>query len=373
MEVLEKVKLLGAAGKWDVCASSASNRKPQTNDRIGHAAAGGICHSFTQNGRCISLYKTLMTNQCKFDCKYCSNSSHCKNKIAKFEPEQLAKVFINLYVKNYVEGLFLSSGIAKDPNETTQNMIDAIKLIREKYKFRGYIHFKVIPGTDRDLIKQAKSFSDRMSINLEQPNASRMNDVSHVKDYKIDILRRQSWVKKLSLGAGHTTQMVVGGSDESDLEILKMADWEYKNFELKRAYYSAFTPIKHTPLEFKDKTPFQREHRLYNVDFMMRTYDIKLREFKNILIDDNLPRDDPKIHLARNFFDKAIDINDCTKEELIRVPGIGPQSAERILNLHKNNIEITKRTQLKSIGVVLKRAEPFIKIGQTTQKTLTNF
>jgi putative DNA modification/repair radical SAM protein len=373
MEILEKVKLLGAAGKWDVCASSASTRKVTTNDRIGNAASGGICHSFTENGRCISLFKTLYSNKCRYDCKYCQNSAHCKNKITNYEPEELAKVFMNLYLKNYVEGLFLSSGIEKDANITTENMIRAVELIRTKYKFQGYIHFKALPGVSKELLKQAISFSDRISINLEQPNKSHMSEVSSIKDYKIDILRRQKWISNANTPAGQTTQLVVGATGETDLEILRMVNWEYENIKLKRAYFSAFNPIKETPLENKNKTPYEREHRLYNVDFMMRKYEIKLWEFKNILVEDNLPKGDPKIHLARQYFDRPIDINTASKEELIRVPGIGPQSADRILSIRESNTIIEKREQLKNIGVVLKRAEPFIKINGRSQTTLFNF
>ena len=371
MEILEKVKILGEAGKWDTCASSNSKRKVKTNDRIGNASSCGICHSFTENGRCISLFKTLMTNQCKFDCKYCQNSTNCeKKRTTTYKPEELAKVFMHLYVRNYVEGLFLSSGITKDPDTTTENMIDAINLVRNKYKFRGYVHFKVLPGTNKDLIKQASEFADRLSINIEAPNSSRMNEISSVKDYKIDILRRQSWIKHTNVPSGQTTQLVVGGSDETDLEILKMSNWEYDAMETKRVYYSAFTPVPKTPLEFKDKTPLLREHRLYNVDFMIRKYNIPLKEFKDVMNDGLLPKEDPKIALARQYFDGPVDINEASEEQLLRVPGMGPLSVSRILNLQKSHTKITKRNQLHSIGVVLKRAEPFIKIDGKHQQTL---
>lgn len=373
MEILEKISILGAASKFDLCASSASNRTTQTNDRIGNAASCGICHSFTPDGRCVSLYKTLMSNSCTFDCKYCGNSTSCNKKTASFSPDELAKTFMSLYVRNYVEGLFLSSGVVKDPNYTTEKMIESVNLIRNKYKFKGYIHFKIIPGTSQELIKQAGEFSDRMSINLEAPSASRMKEISDIKDYKIDILRRQRWIKLTSPVAGQTTQLVVGSSDETDLEVLRMVDWEYKNMNLKRGYYSGFTPVKKTPLEFKDKTPLLREHRLYNIDFMMRKYHMPLKEFKSIMDDGMLPKEDPKLALARITIGKNIDINEADFNTLIRIPGIGPQSAERILNIRKNHEKITKREQLHSIGVVLKRAEPFIKINGKSQTRLSAF
>ena len=373
MNTLQKVKVLGESAKWDTCASSASNRKVKGNDRIGNAAGCGICHSFTEDGQCISLWKTLYSNACSFDCKYCANSAGCNKNPARFEPEEFAKVFMSLYVRNYVEGLFISSAVEKDPDKTSENMIEAVNLIRNKYKFQGYIHFKVLPGASYDHIKQASEFADRMSINLEAPNKSRMAEISAVKDYKIDILRRQAWLKNMELHSGQTTQLVVGGSDETDLEILKMVDWEYENLKLKRGYYSAFTPVPKTPLEFKDRTPLLREHHLYNIDFMLRKYHIKLKEFKEIMYDGMLPKIDPKIALARNYFDSGVDLNEAGWNELIRVPGIGPMSAHRILDLQKSNVKIMKKQQLKNMGVVLKRALPFIKLNGKRQKMMFEY
>lgn len=372
MNTLNKIKILADASKFDSCASSASNRKTTTNDRIGNAAGCGICHSFTEDGRCISLYKTLYSNTCSHDCKYCQNAAGCNKKPASFTPDELAKTFMSLYVRNYVEGLFLSSAVVKDADRTTEQMIDAIQLIRTQYKFQGYIHFKVLPGTSYDLIKQASEFSDRMSVNLEAPNKSRMSEISSVKDYKIDILRRQSWLKRMKIPSGQTTQLVVGGSDETDLEILNMIDWEYKNIELKRGYYSAFTPVENTPFENKSKQPLLREHRLYNVDFMMRKYFINLREFKEVMDNGMLPKEDPKVVLARNYFDNPVDVNHADWNSLIRIPGIGPTNAHRILEIQNSKTLITKK-HLHNMGVVLKRALPFIKIDGYHQKTLAGF
>ncbi|MFH1055529.1 MAG: putative DNA modification/repair radical SAM protein [Candidatus Altiarchaeota archaeon] len=373
MNLLDKVKILGAAGKWDACASSSSTRKTAGTDRIGNAAAAGICHSFTENGRCVSLFKTLLTTSCSFDCKYCQNSTHCGRNPASYEPQELAKVFMHLYLGNYVEGLFLSSGIARDPNSTTQRMLEAVKLIRQDYKFQGYVHLKVLPGTDKDLITEAGGYADRLSINLEAPNKSRLAEISEVKDYATDILRRQEWIKELKLPSGQTTQMVVGASDETDLEILEAARWEYARMDVRRVYYSAFTPIEKTPLAGKDKTPAAREHSLYCVDFMMRKYGIPLAEFKDILVNDNLPVGDPKVHLARQNFQGPVDVNEATYDELLRVPGIGPQSAQRIINLQRSRVRIGSRSQLHSIGVVLKRADPFLKINGNRQVTLAEY
>ncbi|MBD3164522.1 putative DNA modification/repair radical SAM protein [Candidatus Woesearchaeota archaeon] len=373
MNTLQKVGILGDSAKWDSCASSASPRKIKTNDRIGNAAGCGICHSFTEDGRCISLWKTLYSNACSFDCKYCPNSAGCNINKARFGPEEFARVFMSLYVRNYVEGLFISSAVEKDADRTTESMIGAVELIRNKYKFQGYIHFKVLPGTNYDLIKHASDFSDRMSVNLEAPNKSRMSEISSVKDYKTDILRRQAWLKRMKIPSGQTTQLVVGGSGETDLEILKMIDWEYKNIGLKRGYYSAFSPVPKTPLQFKDKTPLAREKRLYNIDFMLRKYDIPLNEFREIMDNGMLPGIDPKLALARKHFDSGIDLNEAGWNELIRVPGIGPRSAHRILELRKSRVKLKKKEQLKNIGVVLKRALPFIEIDGKRQRMLIEY
>ncbi|MFP4112519.1 MAG: putative DNA modification/repair radical SAM protein [Candidatus Woesearchaeota archaeon] len=374
MEILDKVKLLSESSKYDLCASSASKRKTTTDDRIGNAASGGICHSFTADGRCVSLFKTLMSNECSYDCRYCQNTGCTRRKTATYEPKQLAKVFMRLYVKNYVEGLFLSSGVIRDPDRTTENMLDAVKYIRERYKFHGYIHFKALPGVNQDLLKQCSEYADRMSINLEVPNSSRMPEISHIKDFKSDIIRRQRWISRLKIPSGQTTQMVVGSSDESDLEILNAMKWEYDNVKLRRAYFSAFTPIEGTPLEKKSKTPLLRENRLYNTDWLLRVYKFRFKEIKEILNDkNNLPKDDPKIHIARNYFDSAVDINEAGYNDLIRIPGIGINSAYKIMELQEKGIRIEKKTELKQMGIVVKRAEPFITINGYQQKTLANF
>ncbi|MBW3012960.1 putative DNA modification/repair radical SAM protein [Candidatus Woesearchaeota archaeon] len=378
MGILEKIRLLGQAAKFDNCASSSSNRRVVTRDRIGDAAACGICHSFGPDGRCISLYKTLLTNVCTHDCKYCSNNPDNKkeNLKATFSPEELAKTFMSLYVKNYVEGLFLSSGVMKDADYTTQNMIEAVNLIRNKYKFKGYIHFKVLPGTSYDLIKQASEFSDRMSVNLEAPNKSRLSEISSVKDFKIDILRRQRWIKGMinkreqALVAGQTTQVVVGGTDATDIEILKMMDWEYKNMNLKRGYYSAFIPVQGTPFEGKARASLHREHRLFNIDFMLRKYNMNLKEFMPVMSEGMLPRHDPKVALAQMTITEPVDVNKADYDELVRVPGIGPQSATRIMMYRRRKKQILSYEELHNLGVVLKRAKPFIKVCGKTQASL---
>lgn len=375
LEISQKVRILSEAGKYDICSSSASKRQVTTSDAIGNAAAGGICHTYTPDGRCASLFKTLYTNSCNYDCKYCSNSTKCSKKtIAKYEPDELARVFINLYVRNYVEGLFLSSGVAGDPDRTTEGMLECIQILREKYKFHGYVHFKALPGVSRELLKRASEYADRISINIEAPNASRMSEISSVKNYTTDIIKRQLWIKGMKLPSGQTTQMVVGSSDETDLEILNRVKWEYENVELRRAYFSAFIPVKNTKLENKKETPKQREHRLYNVDWLLRVYKFEYSKVIQILDDnDMLPRTDPKLAFAKKFIDRPVDINEASYQELLMVPGIGPKSARRIRGLQSRGRKIRAARQLHHMGVAMKRAAPFLKINGRSQETLGRY
>ncbi|MBW1839731.1 MAG: radical SAM protein, partial [Deltaproteobacteria bacterium] len=245
--------------------------------------------------------------------------------------------------------------------------------VRNKYLFRGYIHLKILPGATREQVKQAGELADRLSVNLEVPNSSRLKEVSDVKEYRTDILRRQRWMKFTESRSGQTTQLVVGGSDEPDIEILKMSDWEYRNMDLRKVYYSGFVPLNGTPLERKEKTPAEREVSLYRADFLMRSYKYDISLLKAIMDEGMLPRGDPKIHVARECIDSPLDVNDCSYDDLLMVPGIGHLSAMRIRNMQSSNERIQNRRQLKNIGIVLKRAEPFLKIGGHVQKTLEVF
>ena len=373
MDVLEKIQILGAGGKFDTCSSSSTKHKVKTTDRLGLASQAGLCQTFTPDGRCVSLFKTLMTNVCSHDCNYCQNSSNCKKKTASFQPQELTKVFMTLFVRNYVEGLFLSSGIAGDADRTTEKMIETVQLLRDKFKFAGYVHFKVLPGTSKELIKQASKYADRLSINLEAPNKSRLAEITSVKDFKIDIIRRQSWIKKIKPPGGQTTQMVIGAVGETDMEVIKMLNWEYENMDLKRGYFSAFIPQHNTPLETNSRAPLERERRLYNVDWLLRIYGLPFSEIRDITDKGMLPQEDPKIALARNFFDGPIDINQASRDELIRVPGIGPIGVHRILQFRKQGNRFRKYEQLHNIGIVMKRAKPFLNVDGKVQKTLRCF
>ncbi|MBU1029948.1 MAG: radical SAM protein [Nanoarchaeota archaeon] len=361
MDLFEKAKILGSAGEYDSCGPKMCEVKVQSG-------LGGIYHAKAEHKTC-RIFKTLMDNTCSFDCKYCANASGCKKKAIRYEPDELAKVFDFLNKNLSVDGLFLSSGVSKDPDTATKRMIEAVKIIRQKKGFNGYIHFKVLPGTSYELIKQASKFSTRMSINIEAPNKNILSELSSCKDYKIDILKRQAWISRLELSSGQTTQMMINNL-ATDKEILRMARWEYDKLSLKRVYYSSFRPVKGTPLEHEKQEPFSRQNHLYNVDFLMRDYKFKLEEFELIMNDGMLPNKDPKLSLAMNFFDKPIDINQASFNDLIRVPGIGPISAKRIL---ESNRKIKRYSELQNFGVWINRAKPFIEVDGKKQKMLTAF
>jgi predicted DNA-binding helix-hairpin-helix protein len=362
MNILEKAKVLTHSGSYDSCG-------PRSCEVTVNSGLGGIYHAKAEHATC-RLFKTLMDNSCSFDCKYCANStSSCDKKKASYKPSELASLFIHLASKLKVDGLFLSSAISSNPDQVTEKMLEAVKLIRYKHNFRGYIHFKVLPGTSYELIKQASELSTRMSINLEAPNKSVMSELSSCKDYKIDILRRQAWISKFKLTGGQSTQMIINRLS-TDFDVLKMAKWEYSNLNLRRVYYSSFKPVKGTPLEKEKPEPLIREARLYNTDFLMKDYGYKLKEFREIMDDGMLPRQDPKWALAKATFDSPLDINEASYEDLIRIPGIGPKGAQNIKN-HKGKIK--KYQELRNLGVILNRAKPFIEVDGKRQKMLLEY
>jgi len=312
-----------------------------------------------------------MSNSCSFDCKYCANAAACKNKKVSYEPQELANVFMHLVKKIGVHGLFLSSAINRDADKTTEKMLSAVRLIRFKYNFKGYIHFKILPGTSYELIKQSSELSDRMSINIEAPNKSILLELSSCKDYKNDILTRQAWIKNLS--KNQTTQFIVN-SFSTDKDILKMLKWEYEKLKLSRIYFSAFRPIKGTALENEKPEKLSRQNHLYNIDFLIRKYDFSFKEIEKSLIEDMLPNEDPKLAIAKSNFDKPLDINQASYEELLRIPGIGPTTAKRIIELRRNKKQkINSYNDLSKLGGYTKRALPFIKINGKTQKMLSDY
>ncbi len=373
MNSIEKLKVLAAAGKYDICSSWTTKRKNKSDDRLGSAEGYGICQSVTPSG-CANLLKTLMTNACIHDCKYCVNSLGCKKRISSFEPRELSNLFINFYLRNYVEGLFLSSGVMGDAEISAEKIIETARILRREEKFEGYIHLKVMPGVSRDKIKEASELADRLSINIEAPNRSRFSELTSTKDYKIDILRRLSWIKQHKPSSGHTTQLVVGAAGESDKELIKMMRFLYEKMELSRVYFSSFTPVENTPLEKMSIVPRIREHRLYQADWLMRFYNFSEKELLGSLDDDgflNLKKD-PKEAIAEKMITNGLDVNRASYDELLRVPGIGLTSAKRIINMRKNKrIETLK--DFKRTGAVMRRAAAYIKTGGEKQVRLNDF
>jgi len=361
MNVVEKAAFLGEAGRWDSCGGMSFTR----------SISGSICASESEAGECCRLFKTLMTNDCAYDCRYCQNSAHRAKQPVSYEPKELAKVFMHLYESNLADGLFLTSGIAADPDRTTEKMLEAVRLVRIARGFRGYIHFKILPGTSRELVRQASEYANRLSVNMEAPSKSRLSELSSVKDFRSDIIRRQAWIREFRPSSGQTTQMIVGAGSESDMEILKAAAWEYDRLGVARVYYSAFTPIAGTPLESRDKTPSDRERRLYCADFLLRRYGIGLGEISEIADGGNLPLGDPKVHLALRHFDGQVDLNSASYEDLVRVPGIGLKSAQAIMELRDRGVRVTRRV-LGRMGVSLSRAMPFLKLDGMAQSRIND-
>jgi putative DNA modification/repair radical SAM protein len=359
-----KLDALGAATKYDVCTSSWRPEMP------------GVCHSFTHDGRCISLFKTLLTNQCSHQCSYCINATTCSSrpKIFSYTSDELAKLTLSLYRSNYIEGLFLSSGSGRDQDLIMEKIIETARLLRLKHGFNGYIHLKILPGSSLSYIDETMELADRVSINMEAPSDSRLEEICPTKDFMNDILLRQKYIRnrmdKTHLPAGQTTQLVVGAAGESDEEILKRILYEYEELMVKRTYYSAFSPQKGTPDESKKAQPLWREHRLYQMDWLYRIYHFRPHEIVNAF-DENgfLANSDPKIAIAKELLDHPIDPNIASYLELIRVPGIGPKSAHRILAFRKLN-RLTRREDLANLGVGLKRAEPFLEINGWRATTL---
>ncbi len=406
MTVMQKLEILADAAKYDVaCTSSGVERKGSAKG-MGNTAAGGICHSFAADGRCISLLKILLTNECIFDCKYCVN--RCSNDVLRttFTAREVADLTIEFYRRNYIEGLFLSSGIQKSPDYTMGQMYEALYILRNEYHFNGYIHVKAIPGADPYLIEQTGFLADRMSINLELPTAEGLRTLAPNKNRK-NILRPMRQIQlmrennqfflgtkqdtgkligteevsgielpkmkekryevtpykknKQFVPAGQSSQMIVGATGETDYEIINVAEALYDKFDLKRVFYSAFvnTTFDSQLPVLKDGPPLLREHRLYQADWLLRFYHFRASELLtesqpnfNVLLD-------PKCNWAMNHLEMfPVEVNKVSYQTLLRVPGIGVKSAQRIMAARKT--AMLDFSDIKKLGVVLKRALYFI-------------
>ena len=375
----EKLRILSDAAKYDVsCSSSGSSRK-NNNNGLGNAAINGICHSWSADGRCISLLKILMTNYCIYDCKYCINRKDNDIERAILSPDEIVKLTINFYRRNYIEGLFLSSGIIKSADYTMELMLAVAKKLRLEEKFNGYIHMKVIPGASRQLINEIGLYVDRVSVNIEFAENSALKLLAPDKK-PTDISTSMGFIRKNMLEnaedkklfkstpsfipAGQTTQMIIGASGESDYSILTRSENLYRNFELKRVYYSGYVPVNKSGIlvSTDQAVPMIREHRLYQADWLLRFYDFRADEIlneKDPFVD---PLLDPKTNWAiKNSHFFPIEINKASYKELLRVPGIGVTSAKRIVMTRKYST--IRYEHLKKLGIVIKRAKYFITVN----------
>ena len=376
IDIFDKLTILSDSAKYDVACTSSGVERSGKPGSIGSAAKAGICHSFSADGRCISLLKVLMTNVCVYDCKYCIN--RVSNDITRvgFTPTELAELTINFYRRNYIEGLFLSSGVIKNPNNTIEQMIKALELLRNVYHFGGYIHVKAIPGADSELITRLGLLADRMSINIELPSQESLKLLApdktkesilrpmglistQIQEHSTDLVKYRHASKFVP--AGQSTQLIVGATPDTDHTILTLTEGLYRKFHLKRVFFSAYMPVaEHSLLPSIDiKPPLLREHRLYQADWLLRFYGFEAKE----LLDEQNPnfnlQVDPKCNWALNHLEQfPLEINKAPYEMLLRVPGIGVTSAQRILTARRSGqIDFSG---LKKMGIVLKRAQYFI-------------
>lgn len=412
----DKLEILADAAKYDVaCTSSGVDRKGKEG-YLGNSVAAGVCHSFAADGRCISLLKILMTNHCVFDCKYCHNRKSNDVPRATFTPEEICTLTMEFYKRNYIEGLFLSSGVIQNPEYTMEKMVETLRLLRKKYKFNGYIHVKAIPGAPQELIYSAGLLADRISVNMELPTQESLGKLAPNKSFNtifksIGQITDTIAVHRLSIGkdarmernsinryldngifagdkaklemkekelllpadigdtklkrpfapAGQSTQMIIGATDETDLELIKTTQSLYQNFDLKRVFYSGYVPLNDDPVlpTIGTPVPLLREHRLYQADWLLRFYGFRADELltkENPNFDNQI---DPKCFWALNHLDMfPVEINRASYDLLLRVPGIGPTGVKKIVSARRYS-KVTF-AMLKQMGIVLKRAKYFI-------------
>jgi predicted DNA-binding helix-hairpin-helix protein len=360
MDRHEKMKLLARAAQYDLCAACGTQTS-RVRDEIGR----WLYPAVLPDGKRVALLKVLQSNLCENDCFYCANRRSRGGERGEFTPEELAAAFDELTRSGRAQGLFLSSAVCHSTSRTMERMIATVELVRRKYQFKGYVHLKLLPGSEEAAVERAVQIADRVSVNLEAPNPERLQRLSGDKRFTLDLIQplqsaRHFRERGLGARAGMTTQFVVGAAGESDHEILNTVEGLYRGIGLTRAYFSAFQPIPRTPLEGLAPTPLLREHRLYQSDFLLRLYGFALRDlvFDG---DGNLCSEaDPKLVWARahpEFF--PLELNRASREQLLRVPGIGPKSASRIVSL-RGKAKFRHIEDLKAVGIVATRAAPFV-------------
>jgi len=373
--IQEKLSILADAAKYDVSCSSSGGKRKNENRGLGNAEGMGICHSFTEDGRCVSLLKILLTNHCIFDCAYCVSRKSNDVKRAAFTVDEVVDLTMNFYRRNYIEGLFLSSGIFSSSDYTMERLVRIIKKLRTEHKFNGYIHVKTIPGASPELIQEAGLYADRLSVNIELPSEMSLTNLAPEKNYEeiltpmeqirdniVQNKEEKALFKKVPqfAAAGQSTQLIVGASPETDHQILQLSDSLYKGYGLKRVYYSGYVPITDDArLPQLTQPPVIREHRLYQSDWLMRFYGFQADE----ILDPQHPHldleIDPKLAWAlRNRHVFPVDVNTADYEMILRVPGIGARSAKRIVAARR--FTSLSLDHLQKFGVVMKRAKFFI-------------
>ena len=373
MELLDKLAILTDAAKYDASCTSSGVRRGSRPGMIGNTSSSvaGCCHSFSADGRCISLLKVLMTNCCVYDCKYCVNRRSNDTRRATFTPKELADLTIQFYRRNYIEGLFLSSGVLKSPDYTTLRMIESLRILRQEYGFNGYVHAKAIPGTSPELLGQLGYLADRLSVNIELPSQKGLAALAPDKTKSailapMRLIQEHGRQNKEELvkyrhapafaPAGQSTQLIVGATEDSDRHILHLTESLYDRYQLKRVFYSAYVPVVENPLlpALHTKPPLLREHRLYQADWLLRFYGFRAEE----LLDDAHPNFDWAVTHPEQF---PVEIMTADLERLLRVPGIGPTGARRILSARRTGL--LQFEDLHKMGIVLKRAQFFILCG----------
>ena len=384
--ILEKLKILAESAKYDVSCSSSGTTRKNTKGSVGSAHGWGICHSFTEDGRCVSLLKIMLTNFCIYDCAYCINRKSNDIKRTTFSVNELVELTIEFYRRNYIEGLFLSSGVIKDPDYTMERMVRVVKKLRTVYKYNGYIHMKSIPGASRELVNEAGLYADRLSVNVEIPTETNLKllapDKNHESVFKPMLFIQQGVLQSAEekkrfrhaprfAPARQSTQMIVGATDESDQEILTLSTSLYKRPSMKRVYYSGFIPVNSydSRLPALKQAPLVRENRLYQADWLMRFYGFRADE----IVDDAYPNldleIDPKLAWALRhpqFF--PVDVNKADYSLILRIPGIGVKSAKLIISSRRYS-RITSAV-LKRMGVVMKKAQYFITCNELVTNTV---
>ncbi|KAA3439689.1 putative DNA modification/repair radical SAM protein [Rufibacter hautae] len=382
--LLEKLSILADSAKYDVSCSSSGGKRKNEGKGLGNAEGMGICHSYTEDGRCVSLLKILLTNFCIFDCAYCVSRKSNDVKRAAFTVQEVVDLTINFYRRNYIEGLFLSSGIFKNADYTMERLVRVAKKLRLEHKFNGYIHLKTIPGASEELVKEAGLYADRLSVNIELPTEESLQSLApeknfkevltpmgHIKDQLVLVKEEKKLFKSTPsfAPAGQSTQLIVGATPETDRQIMTLANGLYQNFNLKRVYYSGYVPVvTDSRLPLISTPPIIRENRLYQADWLVRLYGFGVNE----LLDEQNPQldlqIDPKLAWAlRNRHVFPLEINTADYEMILRVPGVGIKSAKKIVAARR--FAHLTWEHLRQIGVVLKRAKYFITCGGRSLET----